>query len=78
MKLVHQTQKRLNFIGLVCLQGDFMIKLEIGAGECRLLYPPDESLRPLREKPRRPMEMLRLLQQYGINLIPIDADAEGA
>jgi hypothetical protein len=77
-KLVHQIQNRLNFTGLVCFQGGFMIKLEIGAGECRLLYPPDESLRPLREKPRRPMEMLRLLQQYGINLIPIDADAEGA
>jgi len=75
--LVHKIQNTLNFTGLVFLQGGFMIKLEIGSGECRLLYPPDESLRPLREKPRRPMEMLRLLQQYGINLLPIDADAEG-
>lgn len=68
----------LKFVGLRWLQGGFTIKLEIGVGECRLLHPGDESLRPLREKPQRPMEMLRRLQHYGINLIPIDADAEGA
>ena len=47
------------------LKGNFLMKFEIGSGECRLLHPADESLRPLREKPLPPMELLRRLKYYG-------------
>lgn len=57
------------------IKGNFLIKFEIGAGQCRLLHPADESLRPLREKALPPMELLRRLLHYGINLIPSDLDA---
>ena len=43
------------------IKGNFLIKFEIGAGQCRLLHPADESLRPLREKALPPMELLRRL-----------------
>lgn len=57
------------------IKGTFLIKFEIGAGQCRLLHPADESLRPVREKALPPMELLRRLLHYGINLIPSDLDA---
>ena len=57
------------------IKGNLTFRFEIGAGECRLLHPSDESLRPLREKPLAPMELLRRLLHYGINLIPSEPDA---
>ena len=52
------------------------VKFEVGAGRCRLLWPNDEALRPLREKPLPAMQLLQQLVRVGINLIPGDEDAE--
>eukprot|EP00960_Hanusia_phi_P071592 767585-Hanusia_phi.AAC.3 len=60
----------------VDLCGDLTIKFEIGAGRCRLVWPEDESLKVLKEKPLPAMEMLKKMKFHGLNLIPIDEDAE--
>jgi len=60
----------------VDLNGDMTIKFEIGAGRCRLVWPEDESLKVLKEKPLPAMEMLKKMKFHGLNLIPIDEDAE--
>mmetsp|Transcript_24971 Transcript_24971/g.59572 ORF Transcript_24971/g.59572 Transcript_24971/m.59572 type:complete len:770 (+) Transcript_24971:119-2428(+) len=59
----------------VHLNGNLIVKIEIGSGRCRLLSPSDDALRDLRDKPRPAMNLLQDLIFHGLNLLPVDADA---
>lgn len=52
------------------------MKFEVGEGRCRLVWPNDEALRPLREKPVPAMQLLQQLIFHGINLLPCNDDAD--
>jgi hypothetical protein len=60
----------------VHLNGDLTVKIEIGAGSCRLVSPAEDALADLRDHPRPAMDLLQDLIFHGLNLLPADADAD--